>query len=95
MFNYQLTQAQVLNNVQVILRNLRTALEQAEDLYGWSSGIAASDLETLGFDAGDAQDILNAIADANSLAGLYNGGSFSGTLPYNFSASQRTVLGPS
>lgn len=94
MFNFQLTQAQVTAQVQQVLRNVRAAMEQAQDLYAWTSGLAAADLEGVGYSPADAQDILNAAADANSLAVLYNGGTFGGTLPYNFSASQRQVLGP-
>lgn len=96
MFNYQLSQAQVTNIVQQVLRDLRSALEAAQDMYGWSSTIAPSDLVALGFDQADAQEILNAAADANSLAILYNGGEFDpfGTVTYNFSASNRRVIGP-
>lgn len=96
MFDYGLTQQQVTNEVQQVLRNLRTALEAAQDLYGWSSTIAPSDLVALGYVQADAQAILDAAADANSLAILYNGGVFDpiGTGTYNFSASNRRVIGP-
>lgn len=94
MFNYGMTQAQVTSQIQQTLLSLRNALEAAANLYTWTSSLALSDLETLGYSPDDAQDILNAVADANSLAGIYKGGTFGGSLPYNFSATQSTIVGP-
>lgn len=79
-----------------MLSTLRTALEAAADLYAWSSALSIADLEAIGFTASDAQAILTAAADANEPAVLYRGGGLgSYTLPYNFSASQAAVIGPS
>lgn len=88
------TAASITNAVQIQLGALRTALERCQDIYRWTSGLGLPDLEAIGFTASDAQDILSAVADANSLAVLYYGGTFGGSLPYNFSASQAAVLGP-
>lgn len=90
-----ITQAYVNNNVQTKLLALRQALNNVNDLYLWLSAYAQSDLVTLGFTSADAQDILNAVADAHELYVLFTGGGLGTyTLPYNFSASQRIVVGP-
>lgn len=100
MFTTGLTQAQVLASIQAKLLNLRNALEDVQDLYGWSSGISASDLETgLQFSAADAAAILSAISDANAVAQIYETGLPPGTYPqpasaYVYAASQRQVIGP-
>lgn len=85
----------VINQAVNVFSNLRNALEAAADFEDWISAYSASDLEAIGFSAADASTILSAAADANELAALYNGGALgSYTLPYNFSASQRAVIGP-
>jgi hypothetical protein len=91
------TQATITGAVQGALLNLRRALEQVADLHSWISAYSAADLEAVpfSFSAADAQDILNALADAAELNTLYNGGGLGTyTLPYNFSNSQRVVIGP-
>lgn len=99
MFASGLTQAQILFNIQTRLRNLRAALHDAEDLYSWSSGIAAADLVAIGFTAGDAATTLSAIADANAVVQIYKTGQPPGTYPqaasaFVYAASQRQVIGP-
>lgn len=100
MFTTGLTQGQVLASIQAKLLNLRNALSDVQDLYGWSSGIAATDLETdLGFNAADANALLGAIADANAVAQVYSTGQPPSTYPqaasaYVYAASQRQVIGP-
>lgn len=99
MFTTGLTQAQVLASIQAKLLNLRNALADVQDLYGWSSGLAVSDLEGIGFDASDAQEILSAIADANALADIYTTGQPPASYPqaasaYVYATSQRQVIGP-
>lgn len=100
MFTTGLTQAQTLASIQAKLKALRDALGDIEDLYGWSSGIAATDLEAdLQFNDADAQSILSAIADANALAQVYNTGNPPSSYPqassvYVYSATQRQVIGP-
>lgn len=90
-----ISMTQVLSTTQQRLAALREAFEAVSNLYKWSSAQALTDLESLGFSAADAQSLQTAIADANELAVLYNGGSLGTyTLPYNFSASQRQVMGP-
>jgi len=90
-----ITQVNATTNAQARLSALRMALEAAADFYNWLSAYSQSDLETFGYTAADAEALLSAFADANELFVLYNGGSLgSYTLPYNFSASQRVVIGP-
>lgn len=90
-----ISQAYVANNAQNKLQALRRALEDVTDFRAWLAAYSAADLVNLGFTADDAQAILNAFADAGELAALYNGGELgSYTLPYNFSASQRIIIGP-
>jgi hypothetical protein len=77
------------------LINLRRALEDIEDFYKWTSAQSLADLEALGLSPADAQALQTAFADGNELAVLYNGGGLGAyTLPFNFSASQRQVIGP-
>ena len=90
-----ITQAYVTNNAQAKLSALRRALEDAADMHQWLAAYADTDLVALGFTQADADQVLAAMADANELHVLYNGGDLgSYTLPYNFSASQRMVIGP-
>lgn len=90
-----LTQEAVTGNVQTALMGLRRALEDVTDLHTWIIAYSTGDLEALNFSAADAQAIFTALADAAKLADLYNGGALgSYTLPYNFSASMRQVIGP-
>ena len=90
-----ITAAQILPNVQSRLITLRKALEDIVDMYDWVSEQALADLEAAGFSQADAQAVQSAMADANAIAQLYLGGGLgSYTLPYNFSASQRQVIGP-
>lgn len=90
-----ISQAYVTNNAQAKLSALRRALEDAADMHQWLAAYSSADLVTLGFTQADADQILAALADANELHVLYNGGALGTyTLPYNFSASQRIVIGP-
>lgn len=90
-----ITQAYVVNNAQAKLQALRRALEDVQDFHQWLAAYADTDLVALGFTQADADAVLSAFADASELATLYNGGGLGAyTLPYNFSASQRIVIGP-
>jgi len=92
-----ITQAYVVNNAQAKLSALRHALADCENFYQWLAAYSATDLEAapISMDATSAQAILNAFADAHELNVLYGGGGLGTyTLPYNFAASQRVVIGP-
>lgn len=92
-----ITPQAVTSGAQSRLMTLRLALEAAQDFHLWLSSYSASDLEAapLSYAAGDATAILTAFNDASKLYDLYNGGTLgSYTLPYNFSASQRIIIGP-
>lgn len=85
----------VLQQAQVRLKALRQALSDIQDLYKWTSAQSPTDLTGVGLTVADAAAVQSAVADANELAVLYNGGGLGTyTLPYNFSASQRLVIGP-
>lgn len=89
------TQASVTASVMNKLANLYRALVAVQELHGWLTAYAQSDLVTLGFSAGDAAAVFGAVADANEIATLYFGGGLGAyTLPFNFSVSQLVVLGP-
>lgn len=99
MFSNGFTQAQTLTMIQGKLIQLRNSLDAVRDLYGWSSGVAASDLVTLGFSSTDAATLLAAIADANAVAQVYATGLPPSTYPqpasaYVYAATQRQVIGP-
>ena len=100
MFATGLTQAQTLASIQGKLINLRNALSEVSELYGWTSGLAQADMEAAaGLSAGDASTALSAVADANALAQVYATGQPPGTYPqassaYPYAASQRQVIGP-
>ena len=93
-----ISQSNVFTGAQARLMALRTALEACEDFYKWLSAYAAADLEAapLSLAAGDATDLLNAFADAHDLyqTALGTTGFPTATLPYNFFASMRVVIGP-
>jgi hypothetical protein len=79
---------------------LRTALEAVNDLQGWASGVAVTDLEGIGFSDTDASALLSAIADAGALYSIYATGQPPDTYPqaasaYVYAASQRQVMGVS
>lgn len=89
-----ITQAEVQQQAVNKLANLRRALTDVADLNAWMSGLSLLDLEAINFSAADAQTLKTALADAAQLHVLYNGGGLgSYTLPYDFSASQRAVIG--
>ena len=103
MFTTGLSQAQILSSIQAKLINLRNAIGDAENLHTWSSGIAASDLEAIGFSPSDASALLSAIADANAMAQIYRtgqppgvgqGGYPQASSSYVYAASQSQVIGP-
>ena len=90
-----ITQAQVTAAAQQRLMAHRQALEGCNDFYQWLSAYSSSDLVALGFSSADASSILTAFADAHEEYVLHTGGGLgSYTLPYNFSASQNTLIGP-
>lgn len=86
----------ITTGAQSRLMTLRLALQAADDYYLWLSGYSTSDLVTAGIaSTADAQDLLNAFADAHELSVLANGGGLNAyTLPYNFLTSMRVVIGP-
>ncbi len=90
-----ITSATIQDQAVNRLTALRRALADCSDLNAWLAGLAVADLQAIGFSAADAQTLKTALADANELSVLYNGGGLgSYTLPYNFSASMRQVIGP-
>lgn len=96
---YGITQAQVTQLTTQRMQALRDALNDVEDLYGWTSGLADTDLENLGFLAGDADTLLSAVADANAVAQIYSTGLPPGSYPqpssaYVYAATQRQIMGP-
>jgi hypothetical protein len=91
-----ITQALITQYVQNRLLALKTAINEVYDLEQWMTGVSLSDLETAGFSPADAQALKTACADAAAFWNLYNNQNLPGgyTLPYNFGASQRAILGP-
>lgn len=89
----------IAQKVQAQLIQLRNAINGVQNMYGWSSGVSAGDLEAIGFSAGDADALLAAISDANAVAQIYETGLPPGSYPqpasaYVYAASQRLVIGP-
>jgi hypothetical protein len=96
-----ITEAYVVNNAQQKLSALRNALVDCEEFYQWLSAYAAADLEAapISMDAASATALFSAFADANALYQIYTTGQAPGTYPqvtgpYNYSASQRVIIGP-
>ena len=92
------TAASIITVTRQKLLALRTALEGVADLYIWSSGLSAADLEAVGFSAGDAATLQSALADADAIAQIYQTGLPPSTYPqpssaYVYGASQRQVIG--
>lgn len=99
MFTTSLNQNQILTNVQQRLVALRDALDAVQHLEGWAAGVAAADLQTLGFSAADAATLLSAVSDAAALASVYTTGQPPASYPqatssYVYANSQRQVIGP-
>lgn len=85
---------QVAGTAITRLLALRKALSDIAELQAWLAAQADSDLNGIGLAEGDVTLLRSAMADANELVNLYNGGGLgSYTIPYNFSASQRLVIG--
>jgi hypothetical protein len=92
---YNITQDYVAQRVRQALQNYRDAMKNIEDANSFLAGYAVSDLVGLGFNAGDAQDIKTAVADAHQEVVIHSGGGLgSYTANYNFSAAQNRVIGP-
>jgi hypothetical protein len=90
----------IAGTVQQKLKAHRAALNDLNDLYAWSSGISAADLEGAGFTAADAQELLSALNDAHAEYVLHNTGQPPAAYPqaassYMYAASQNQVIGPS
>jgi len=99
MFDTGLSRVQILANVQTRLSQLRTALQECDASFSWSSGVAAADLVAVGFTTADANALLSAIADAHALNLIYTTGLPPGTYPqpasvYVYQASHAKVIGP-
>jgi hypothetical protein len=95
----QIQAGQIAGNATGKLIALRQALRDIDDLYAWSSSVAAADLVAAGVPAADAPMILSAIADAHALWVIYTTGQAPATYPqvtgpYPFGASQRAIIGP-
>jgi hypothetical protein len=89
------TAASVSGQAATVLFNLRRALRDAQDFYLWVAAQSDTDLDGLFTDPAYVSALRSAMADANELGVLYNGGALGTyTLPYNFSASQRLLIGP-
>jgi hypothetical protein len=95
-----LTPSQVQMLIVSRLTALRDALDNLQDLYRWTSGLAVSDMETAaGVSANDAPIWLAACADANAEAQMHNTGLPPNTYPqpasaYVYGASQAQIIGP-
>lgn len=90
-----ITVQQITGNAQVRLMQLRQALHGVADFRAWLTSYSAADLVAAGMAQADADALFSAFADAAKLADLYAGGDLgSYTLPYDFSASQRKIIGP-
>ena len=93
----QLSPGSTVAQIQQKISALITAFEDLEDAYQWSSAYALSDWEAapMNFPSADAQDILNAVADAHDLYQTAQGttGFPTASLPYNFLASMRAMIG--
>lgn len=96
-----ITAAYIVNNAQSKLAALRDALIDCEQFYLWLSQYAASDIEAapVSMDATSATALFSAFADANAMYQVYTTGQAPGTYPqvtgpYNYSASQRVIIGP-
>jgi len=91
----QLNPSTVVNQIQMKLSALFSALEDLEGDYQWSSAYSLSDFEAppFSFSASDAQAVFNALADAHDLyqTALGTTGFPTATLPYDFLASMRAV----
>lgn len=102
MFTTGLTQGQVLASIQAKLKALRDAAADVQELYKWSSGLQASDLESapLSFVAADANTILSAISDMNAVAQILFTGQAPSTYPqvtgtpFVYAATSAQVIGP-
>jgi hypothetical protein len=95
------TAAGVINTIAGVLARHRAVLNDINDLYAWTSGISAADLEALSgaMPSGDAGDLLAAVADAHAEYLIHTTGQapssypqVTGT-PYVYAASQVTVIG--
>ncbi len=96
-----LSAATIMQQVTLALKNHRQALEVIEQLFAWSAGIAASDLEAapIGMSATDATALLTAIADAHAEYLIHTTGLPPGTYPqpssaYIYANSQNQFIGP-
>lgn len=95
------TATSIVNNAQQRLAALRNSLEGCEDFYRWLIGQSPADLEAapVSMDAASVEKLFSAFADANAIYLIYSTGLPPGTYPqpesaYDYSASQRAVIGP-
>jgi hypothetical protein len=85
----------LISQAQQRLMAHRKALADCDEFYLWLVAQSLGDLETLGLSPADAQALQTAFADVHEEVTLHNGGGLGAyTLPFNFGASQRQVIGP-
>jgi hypothetical protein len=95
-----LSPAQVVSLIQTKLIAHRNALNDLQDLYRWTSGLAVADMETAaGLSAADASTYLSAVADGNAEANTHYNGTPGGAYPapssdYIYANTQAQVVGP-
>jgi|ERR1700729_1748606 hypothetical protein len=98
--NTGLSPAQVQGLIISALQQHRNALALIQNIYKWTSGLAAADFATAsGLSSSDAVAYLSAIADGNAEANLHYTGQPGGSYPapvadYIYSATQAQVIGP-
>jgi hypothetical protein len=106
MFQAGNTAPTITNNVQKVLTNLRNALSDCHEMQLWSAGVSMADLIAAGFapdpeddtTSPDAQDIKDALADADAFALIFNTGQAPAgypqvTGPYIYGNSIRNIIG--
>lgn len=77
-----LSTAQVQMRIISVLLAHRQALNDVQNLYKWSSGLAVADMAAAaGLSTADAQAYMTAIADANAEASIHNTGQPPNTYP--------------
>jgi hypothetical protein len=89
----------IVNRATQFMINLRQTFADISALQAWIVAQSDSDMESIGFTAGDLSMIRSAIADANALGLIFTTGLPPGTYPqpgsaYVYATSMRAIIGP-
>lgn len=90
----QITRDEINNQAGAIARAVFNGFQNVNQFKAWLDGVSGSDLESLyDYSSGDAAVLKSAFADLGDLAAVFAGNASAYTLPHDYRAFSRQLLG--